>query len=173
MPVRKMPFCYAAPVIDVLGDCMSTRLLLPLFMGAAVALAVMPAQARTPKLSLIEQAQSCDGGSSCPYFPDVYKADYAFRTAFNVGLKKAGLKRQRWVPDGVASPLKPVEIDGKARLLSSVCEPHNCGHRYSILYDPVARSMTGVYMGSDAKGELRTVYFGDPSIAEADLLYKN
>ncbi|NHQ93088.1 Ivy family c-type lysozyme inhibitor [Janthinobacterium lividum] len=152
---------------------MSTRLLLPLFMGAAVALAVMPAQARTSKLSLIEQAQSCDGGHTCPYFPDVYKADYAFRTAFNVGLKKAGLKRQRWVPDGVASPLKPVEIDGKARLLSSVCEPHNCGHRYSILYDPVARSMTGVYMGSDAKGELRTVYFGEPSIAEADLLYKN
>jgi hypothetical protein len=41
------------------------------------------------------------------------------------------------------------------------------------LYDPVARSMTGVYMGSDAKGGLRTVYFGEPSIAEADLLYKN
>ena len=152
---------------------MSARLLVPLFLAAAVALAAMPAQARTPRLSLIEQAQSCDGGASCPYFPDVYKSDYAFRQAFNIGLKKAGLKRQRWVPDGVASPLKPVEIDGKARLLSSVCEPHNCGHRYSILYDPAARSMTGVYMGSDAKGELRTVYFGEPSIAEADLLYKN
>jgi hypothetical protein len=49
------------------------------------------------------------------------------------------------VPNGVTTPLKPVEIDGKARLLSSVCEPHNCGHRYSILYDPAARSMTGVY----------------------------
>lgn len=152
---------------------MSVRLLLPVFLGAAVALAAVPAQARTPKLSLIEQAQSCDGGHTCPYFPDVYKADFAFRKAFNEGLKKAGLKRERWVPNGVASPLKPVEIDGKARLLSSVCEPHNCGHRYSILYDPVARSMTGVYIGSDGKGGSRTVYFGEPSIAEADLLYKN
>ena len=152
---------------------MSARLLFPLFLGAAVALAAMPAQARTPKLSLIEQAQSCDGSAACPYFADVYKADYAFRQAFNVALKKAGLKRQRWVPNGVTSPLKPVEIDGKARLLSSVCEPHNCGHRYSILYDPAERSMTGVYMGSDAKGGLRTVYFGEPSIAEADMLYKN
>lgn len=156
-----------------LGEVMSARLLSPLFLAAAVALAAMPAQARTPRLSLIEQAQSCDGGHTCPYFPDVYKADYAFRKAFNVGLKKAGLKRQRWVPDGVASPLKPVEIDGKARLLSSICEPHNCGHHYTILYDPAERSMTGVYMGSDAKGELRTVYFGEPSIAEADLLFKN
>jgi hypothetical protein len=77
------------------------------------------------------------------------------------------------VPNGVTTPLKPVEIDGKARLLSSVCEPHNCGHRYSILYDPAARSMTGVYVGSDGKGGVRTVYFGDPSIAEADLLIKN
>ncbi|MFA6067691.1 hypothetical protein AKG95_18515 [Janthinobacterium lividum] len=152
---------------------MSARLLSPLFLAAAVALAAMPAQARTPRLSLIEQAQSCDGGHTCPYFPDVYKADYAFRKAFNVGLKKAGLKRQRWVPNGVASPLKPVEIDGKARLLSSVCEPHNCGHRYSILYDPAERSMTGVYIGSDGKGGSRTVYFGEPSIAEADLLLKN
>ncbi|MEG0885950.1 MAG: Ivy family c-type lysozyme inhibitor, partial [Janthinobacterium sp.] len=113
------------------------------------------------------------GGHTCPYFPDVYKADYAFRKAFNVGIKKAGLKRQRWVPDGVASPLKPVEIDGKARLLTSVCEPHNCGHRYAILYDPAARSMTGVYVGSDHKGGVRTVYFGEPSIAEADMLIKN
>ena len=152
---------------------MSARLLSPLFLAAGVALAAMPAQARTPRLSLIEQAQSCDGGHTCPYFPDVYKSDYAFRKAFNIGLKKAGLKRQRWVPDGVASPLKPVEIDGKARLLSSVCEPHNCGHHYTILYDPAERSMTGVYMGSDAKGGLRTVYFGEPSIAEADLLFKN
>lgn len=152
---------------------MPLRLFLTLGLSVAVALAALPAQARTPRLSLVEQAQSCDGGATCPYFADVYKGDYAFRTAFNVAIKKAGLKRQRWVPDGVTSPLKPVEIDGKARLLSSVCEPHNCGHRYSILYDPVARSMTGVYMGSDAKGQLRTVYFGEPSIAEADLLYKN
>ena len=148
-------------------------ILLPLFIGAGVALAALPAQARTPQLSLIEQAQSCDGSAACPYFADVYKADYAFRQAFNVALKKAGLKRQRWVPNGVTSPLKPVDIDGRARLLSSVCEPHNCGHRYSILYDPATRSMAGVYLGSDAKGELRTVYFGEPSIAEADLLYKN
>lgn len=152
---------------------MPVRLFSSLGLAAAVALAVMPAQARTPRLSLVEQAQSCDGGAGCPYFADVYKADYAFRTAFKVAIKKAGLKRQRWVPDGVTSPLKPVEIDGKARLLSSVCEPHNCGHRYSILYDPATRSMTGVYLGSDAKGEARTVYFGEPSIAEADLLYKN
>lgn len=152
---------------------MSQRLLLPLLMSAAVALAALPAQARTPRLSLIEQAQSCDGSAACPYFPEVYRADYAFRSAFNIALKRAGLKRQRWVPNGVTTPLKPVEIDGKARLLSSVCEPHNCGHRYSILYDPAARSMTGVYVGSDGKGGVRTVYFGDPSIAEADLLIKN
>ncbi|APA69253.1 Ivy family c-type lysozyme inhibitor [Janthinobacterium sp. 1_2014MBL_MicDiv] len=152
---------------------MHARSLVPLFVSAAMALAVMPAQARTPKLSLIEQAQSCDGSSACPYFPEVYKADYAFRTAFNVGLKRAGLKKQRWVPNGVTSPLKPIEIDGKALLLTSVCEPHNCGHRYSILYDPAQRSMTGVYIGSDDKGGVRTVYFGEPSIAEADVLIKN
>ncbi|MGK5079027.1 Ivy family c-type lysozyme inhibitor [Janthinobacterium sp. HLX7-2] len=150
---------------------MPLRLLL--CMSAAVMLSTMPAQARRPSLSLIEQAQSCDGNSTCPYFPEVYQADYAFRSAFNVALKKAGLKRQRWVPNGVTTPFKPVEIDGKARLLSSVCEPHNCGHHYTILYDPADRRMTGVYVGSDGKGGARTVYFGDPSIAEADMLSKN
>ena len=169
-----MPFCYAVRFILLLsGDAMPPRWLLSLCMSATVALAAMPAQARTPKLSLVEQAQSCDGGVACPYFPEVYNADPAFRSAFNVALKKAGLKRQRWVPDGVTTPLKPVEIDGKARLLSSVCEPHNCGHHYTILYDPAERSMTGVYVGSDGKGGVRTVYFGEPSIAEADMLIKN
>lgn len=53
---------------------MSARLLFPLFLGAAVALAALPAHARTPRLSLIEQAQSCDGGHTCPYFPEIGRA---------------------------------------------------------------------------------------------------
>lgn len=152
---------------------MPVRLLPSLLLSCLVALAAMPAQARTPRLSLIEQAQSCGGGTDCPYFPEVYKEDHAFRGAFNVAIKKAGLKRQRWVPNGVTTPLKPIEIDGAARLLTSVCEPHNCGHHYTLLYDPSDRSMVGMYVGSDGKGGVRTVYFGDPSIAEADLLIKN
>lgn len=124
--------------------------------------------ARTPKLSLVEQAQSCDGGHTCPH--DVYKADYAFRKAFNVGIKKAGLKRQRWVPDGVASPLKPVEIDGKARLLTSVenrtVRPPLC---HSVRSGRAAwRACTWAAITRAA-----CVYFGEPSIAEADMLIKN
>ncbi|MBG6222835.1 MULTISPECIES: Ivy family c-type lysozyme inhibitor [unclassified Janthinobacterium] len=136
-------------------------------------LAAMPAQAQTPKPPFMEQAQRCDGGHTCPYSVEIYKADDAFRTASNVALKKAGLKRQRWVADGMASPLKSIEIDGKARLLSRVCEPHNCFHHYTILYDRLQRCMAGVYMGSDANGGVHSVHFGAPSIAEADLLLKN
>ncbi|WP_300749708.1 Ivy family c-type lysozyme inhibitor [Janthinobacterium sp.] len=152
---------------------MLPRLLLSLLFSAAVLPLSVPALAETPVLSLIEQAQQCDGGAGCPYFNDVYQGDSAFRRAFDVAIKQAGLKRQYWVRKGVTTPLKPVEIEGKPRLLSSVCEPHNCGHHYSVLYDPVSHSMAGVYVGPDGKGGARTVYFGDPSIAEAAVLKQN
>jgi len=156
---------------------MRPRLLLSLLSGAAMVLASVPvwaqAPASAPALSLIAQAQQCDGGSNCPYFNDVYQADPVFRRAFDVAIKQAGLRRQYWVRKGVTTPLRPVEIEGKPRLLSSVCEPHNCGHHYSVLYDPASHSMAGVYLGPDGKGGVRTVYFGDPSIAEAAVLNKN
>jgi hypothetical protein len=50
MPVRKRA-CHSAMLplsCAVLGGFMSLRLLLPLLMSAAVALAALPAQARTP-----------------------------------------------------------------------------------------------------------------------------
>lgn len=138
-----------------------------------LALANMPAQASAAPVSVIEQAQQCDGSAQCPYFSDAYPNDPAFRHAFDIAIKKAGLKRQYWVRQGVTTPLRPIEIEGKPRLLSSVCEPHNCGHHYSVLYDPVSHSMAGVYVGPDGKGGVRTVYFGEPSTAEADLLYRS
>jgi hypothetical protein len=144
-----------------------------LVFGVTLALAMLPAQASAAPVSVSEQAQQCDGSVRCPYFSDAYQDDAAFRHAFDVAIKKAGLKRQYWVRQGVTTPLRPIDIDGKPRLLSSVCEPHNCGHHYSVLYDPVSHSMAGVYVGPDGKGGVRTVYFGEPSLAEADLLYRN
>lgn len=149
------------------------RRLPALVFSALVASAMMPSQASAAALPVIEQAQQCDGSAQCPYFSDAYLGDPAFRRAFDVAVKQAGLKRQYWVRQGVATPLRPIQIDGKPRLLSSVCEPHNCGHHYCVLYDPDSRSMVGVYVGPDGKGGVRTVYFGEPSIAETDVLNGN
>lgn len=141
--------------------------------SATLALAMMPAQTSAAALAVIERAQHCDGSAQCPYFNDAYQDDPIFRRAFDVAIKKVGLKRHYWVREGVNTPLRPIEIDGKPLLLSSVCEPHNCGHHYSVLYDPASHGMAGVYVGPDGKGGVRTVYFGAPSSAEVDVLDKS
>ena len=147
---------------------MPTRLLALLL--TSVALCATPAWAKSPAPSLIEQALACHDATDCPYFPEVYKIDRAFRTAFLVELKKANIRRPRWVPDGVTTPLTPVDVDGSPRLLTRVCEPHNCGHRFILVYDPQEKSMAGTYTGRDQAGAASTVYFGQHSMAEVELL---
>jgi hypothetical protein len=150
---------------------MPTRLLAPLL--TSLALCIAPAQGAAAPIAPLEQALACQEVSDCPYFPEVYKSDRAFRQAFLIELKKANIRRPRWVPDGVTTPVKPVDIDGSPRLLTSVCEPHNCGHRFMLVYDPAEKSMAGMYTGLDQAGEVSTIYFGSPSIAEMTLLKNN
>ena len=150
---------------------MPTRLLAMLL--TSLALCATPAGAKSPAPSLIEQALACHDATDCPYFPEVYKSERAFRLAFLAELRKANIRRPRWVPDGVRTPLTPVDLDGSPRLLTSVCEPHNCGHRFMLVYDPQEKSVAGTYTGLDKAGEVSTVVFGQPSMAEMDLLKRN
>lgn len=147
--------------------------LMPLLAAGTLALAVLPARAAPSGTSLVERALSCSDASDCPYFPEAYKDDRAFRTAFLVELKKADIRRPRWVPNGVTTPLRPVDVEGEVRLMSSVCEPHNCGHYFLVLYDPVRGAVTGVYLGRDSSGALQTRYFGRPNLAEMAVLKNN
>lgn len=150
---------------------MPIRLLAVLLTSLAACLA--PAQAATATASPIAQALACRDVNDCPYFPEVYKNDRAFRQAFLIELKKASIRRPRWVPDGVTTPVRPVDIDGVPRLMSSVCEPHNCGHRFLIVYDPAEQTIAGSYTGLDQAGQVSTRYFGKPSLAEMDVLKNN
>jgi len=153
---------------------MPTRLLALLL--TSLALCATPAAAKSPAPSLIEQALACHDATDCPYFPEVYKNDRTFRLAFLIELRKANIRRPRWVPDGVTTPLTPVDLDGSPRLLTSVCEPHNCGHRFMLVYDPQEKSVAGTYTstaGTGNGGEAGIVVFGQPSMAEMDLLKPN
>jgi len=155
---------------------MSQRFFTECLAAAAIALTILPAQAETAAVSPVlpvERALSCSDASDCPYFPEVYEADRAFREALLIELKKADIRRPSWVPNGVTTPLRRVEVDGSARLLTSVCEPHNCGHYFLMLYDPANSAITGLYVSRDEAGALQTRYFGRPSIAEAALLKNN
>lgn len=160
---------------------MPQRLFALCFATAAIALAVLPAQAETAAAAVstasaaspVERALSCSEASDCPYFPEVYEADRTFRDALLVELKKADIRRPAWVPNGVTTPLRPVDVDGSTRLLTSVCEPHNCGHYFLVLYDPATSGVTGLYVSRDEAGAVQTRYFGRPSIAEAALLKNN
>ena len=91
---------------------MPPRLLLSVCMSAAVALAAMPTQARTPKLSLVEQAQSCDGGVACPYFPEVYKAEALTLGAAYTAIKEAPVELD-WTMLAPAPEIQPGERTGK------------------------------------------------------------
>lgn len=155
---------------------MLQRLLTICFATSAMALAALPVQAGTavtPAASPVERAMQCSDAIDCPYFPELYDSDRAFRQAFLTELKKADIRRPSWVPNGVTTPLRPVDIDGGTRLLSSVCEPHNCAHYFLVLYDPANSAVTGLYTGRDKTGAVQTRYFGRPSIAEAALLKNN
>jgi len=158
---------------------MLQRLLTIVFATSVMAMTALPVQAGTtvaavaPAASPVERAMQCGDTTDCPYFPELYDSDRAFRQALLTELKKADIRRPSWVPNGVTTPLRPVEIDGSTRILSSVCEPHNCGHYFLVLYDPATSAVTGLYTGRDKTGTVQTRYFGRPSIAEAALLKNN
>ncbi|MDC8758496.1 Ivy family c-type lysozyme inhibitor [Janthinobacterium fluminis] len=136
----------------------------------ALSLPALPLQA---KESPVEQALRCTKSTACPYFPEAYKRDRDFRDAFKDALKQAGIKRPRWVPDGVSGPVEPVVVGGAKMLFTNVCEPHNCGdHRLMLLYRVDSKSMAGLYI-SDADGKISKTFFGNPSQAEQDVLKKD
>ncbi|CDG82188.1 Ivy family c-type lysozyme inhibitor [Janthinobacterium agaricidamnosum] len=145
--------------------------LLVIVSACALSFAALPAFA---KKSPIEQALVCKDQTDCPYFPVVYKGDRAFKTAFLTELKKSGIKAPHWVPNGVSSPVVPVVFDGVTRLLTSVCQPHNCGeHRFVMLYDAQNKSISGLYIHGAENGVPVKTYFGNPSIAEQEILNKD
>jgi Inhibitor of vertebrate lysozyme (Ivy) len=69
--------------------------------------------------------------------------------------------------NGVATPAKPVDVEGQSDLLTSVCKPHDCGdNQLFVLFAPKGASAWGMLLeaGKDAR------WFGSPDDAAKAVL---
>lgn len=106
----------------------------------------------------------------CPYFFDVFKNDKTFREKLLAALRKAGLRRPDWLPDGVATPFAPVEINGETAIVSTVGEPHNAPHHFAVVYYPLQGRKQGRLVGKYYSEEGEEMTFGGPEPVEVGLL---
>lgn len=109
--------------------------------GALLASALLPAQ-----VNAVSANDSLACTNKCPYFGDIYKGDASFRSSILSSLKRAKIKKLRWFPDGVQTPVTPIKIDDQAYIFTSVCEPHNCPHQFVFLYQPKTKNLVGYYV---------------------------
>lgn len=118
---------------------------------------IQPTFAKTIRTEI---ALECKNSNKCPYFFDLFKGDVDFHKSFNDAIKAAGIDGPDWLSSGVSSPTIIVTIKGKKLLLSSVCEPHNCPHEFTVSYDPKNKYIVGMYQPDDLKES--PVWFGQP-----------
>lgn len=122
-----------------------------------------PAHAKSKKLKSdqIKVALECKSSINCPYFFDLFENSIDFQTSFMTAVKSQGIKIPDWVPGGVNSPMIPVIIQGKNLLIGSICEPHDCPHKFVVSYDIENKTMSGMYSPKDI--ESKPLWFGQPS----------
>lgn len=133
--------------------------------SALFALFFIPLNAEAQKISS-KEALACTDSSKCAYFFDLYAADKPLRQQLDKIFKTAGIKMPRWVGKGVSSPVTPLLIAKQPYLLSSVCEPHNCGHSVSMLYSPAQKRIVARYKTDDASAR----WLGAPNSTEQQLI---
>lgn len=111
-------------------------------------------------------AIACTHSSECTYFADVYNGDASFRKVLLGSLKKAGIRRTKWLY-GPSSLMIPVNLEGKSRLLGGICESHICVHGINVLYLPKNNSIVGLYTLDDCSP---VKWFGTPTKQEKMML---
>lgn len=126
-------------------------------------MALYPVHAKSKKLKpdQIKAALECKSSINCPYFFDLFDNSADFQISFINAAKSAGIKIPNWVPGGVNSPMIPVIIQGKNLLIGSICEPHDCPHKFVVSYDIENKTMSGMYSPKDI--ESKPLWFGQPS----------
>lgn len=71
--------------------------------------------------------------------------------------------------DGVAGPMKPATIDGRAYELYFVCKPHDCAaKKFEVMFDAGSKRAFGALGGDGAP----PAFYGDPTPAMQDILTK-
>jgi hypothetical protein len=71
--------------------------------------------------------------------------------------------------DGVAGPMKPETIDGKAYELYFVCKPHACAaDRFEVMFEAGSKRAFGALIGGGAP----PAFYGDPAPAVQEALAK-
>ena len=71
--------------------------------------------------------------------------------------------------DGVAGPMKPATIDGKAYELYFVCKPHDCAaKKFEVMFDVGSKRAFGALGGDEAS----PAFYGDPTPEMRDVLVK-
>jgi Inhibitor of vertebrate lysozyme (Ivy) len=71
--------------------------------------------------------------------------------------------------DGVAGPMKPTTIGGKAYELYFVCKPHDCAaKKFEVMFDAASKRAYGALGGDGAP----PFFYGDPTPAMQEALIK-
>jgi hypothetical protein len=71
--------------------------------------------------------------------------------------------------DGVASPMKPTTIGGKAYELYFVCKPHDCAaKKFEVMFEAASKRAYGA-LGGDG---VPPFFYGDPTPEKHDVLTK-
>lgn len=120
-------------------------------------------------ISLVSAARAQDG----PFLFDVllkpsYRAAWA-RLLKDVKPAPDWLTHFAGTLDGVAGPMKPATIEGKAFELYFVCKPHDCAaKKFEVMFEAATKRAYGA-LGGDKDAP---VFYGAPTQAMQDELAK-
>lgn len=111
-------------------------------------------------------ATSCTKISECPSFADVYRTDTMFRDRLLLALRSAQIPKPTWLTNGLATSMVPLLMGDTNYLFGSVCEPHNCPHKITVLYSAAQQRLVGQYVPDTGLER----WFGSPTSTEQKLI---
>lgn len=120
-----------------------------------------------------ENALACLADHSCQVvdLPLLYKRDSGLRSTLLARLKESGVRKPTWIPDGAATSLAAISIDGQDFLLGSFSEAHAATNQIDFLYQPKQSALVGlrVVEASSAPYQ-RGTWLGAPTPAQKKAL---
>lgn len=106
---------------------------------------------------------ACTRLPQCIRFDDLYEGSLAFRKVFLSSLKRSGIQKPSWVPNGTFSQMVPIILGGVRYHIGNICQPHFCDHAINLLYSQTSNHVVGMYKKD---GQSPSRWFGEPNQSE-------